>query len=169
MNDRRTVLCLLPRFVTGSALSAADVEPQISVICCEIKQTGLCVSVTVSSWCSGPVLAHCAFTSLPPAREGQKETGKGLLWAEGIKYEKEMNKKESASSFFSWSWCGVEVVCDNLIRLWQLAERDKRGQGALKVWWAADCRAVRRRDSCHGNDEWHVSCLIGRGLRQRDE
>lgn len=39
----------------------------------------------------------------------------------------------------------------------------------LKVWWAADCRAVRRRDSCHGNDEWHVSSLIGREHRQSDE
>lgn len=77
----------------------------------------------------------CAFIFSPFNKRRTKGDRKALLWAEGIKYEKEMNKKKN-SFFSSRRWCGI--VCDNLIRLWQLAERDKRrlrrAEGLMGRW-----------------------------------
>lgn len=45
-------------------------------------------------------------------------------------------KKDTTSFFSSRRWCGI--VCDNLIRLWQLAEKDKRrlrhAEGLMGRW-----------------------------------
>lgn len=42
-------------------------------------------------------------------QEAQKETRKALLWAEGIKYEKEMNKKKRKQPLSFLLGAGVEL------------------------------------------------------------
>lgn len=106
----------------------------------------LCVFITAFSQSWGPNLTYPTelWKALPLTRGGPEQREKDPSQAQRIK------PKKAAFLFLFYSpvlspsdRCGVEVVSDNLIWLWWVAERDKRGQGMLEVWWAADCRAVQ--------------------------
>ena len=106
----------------------------------------VCVFITAFSQSWGPNLTYPTelWKALPLTRGGPEQREKDPSQAQRIK------PKKAAALFLFYSpvlspsdGCGVEVVSDNLIWLWWVAERDKRGQGMLEVWWAADCRAVQ--------------------------
>lgn len=124
-------------------------------IFCEIKLPGLCVcssQPSPQSW--GPNVPQLTelWKAVPLTRGGPEQREKDPSQAQRIKHKYEIKESPptTSSSLFLYSpvlsasdGCRVEVVSDNLIWLWWVAERDKRGQGMLEVWWAADCRAVQ--------------------------
>lgn len=114
----------------------------------------LCVFITAFSQSWGPNLTYPTelWKALPLTRGGPEQREKDPSQAQRIKHKYEIKESPptTSSSLFLYSpvlsasdGCRVEVVSDNLIWLWWVAERDKRGQGMLEVWWAADCRAVQ--------------------------